>query len=302
MSPLHLRLAELDQLEQTVKSGTHPEYLKLIKEIENKRAAKIKVTQAGYEYHMANFTETFETTCKAANDHFMLQRQGFRRQMMQQVQQQISKLEQEFYSHSSSSSLNNQHVSEWTPRHRPSRLDSVVVPLTEEEANHDMALMRSAVAQQQLRVPPPPPHRKEPAATTTPSSSSPRRRPASPLPSYTKYHTTSTTNAIVPPSTTTTATTTTTINSSNFPSPTTASSSLPTFSKDASAASSTNMTINTTSSTRGMNSSSSSSPLPTLDMLASLADRQCQPHYSGATSSFMVPEKPPSSPSKPLVK
>ena len=28
-----------------------------------------------------------------------LQRQGFRRQMMQQVQQQISKLEQEFYSH-----------------------------------------------------------------------------------------------------------------------------------------------------------------------------------------------------------
>ncbi|KAI8142035.1 hypothetical protein BJV82DRAFT_670144 [Fennellomyces sp. T-0311] len=123
------KLAELDQLEQTVKSGTHPEYVKLINEIESKRAARIKVTQASYEHYMANFTETFETTRKAANDHYMpqLQRQGFRRQMMQQVQQQISKLEQEFYSHNVASSLDNQHVSDWTPRHRPSRLDILFV-------------------------------------------------------------------------------------------------------------------------------------------------------------------------------
>ena len=66
------RLAELDQLEQTVKSGTHPEYVKLVNEIESKRAAKIKVTQASYEHYMANYTETFETTRKAANDHYMV--------------------------------------------------------------------------------------------------------------------------------------------------------------------------------------------------------------------------------------
>ncbi|KAJ8662134.1 hypothetical protein O0I10_001827 [Lichtheimia ornata] len=121
------RLAELDELEQTVKNGTHPEYLRLLKEIENKREKRIRVTKAQYELALQNQNAVLDTIRKASKDHLVLKKQAFRRHMMQQVQQQISKLEQEYYTHNVTSSLDNQHVANWTPLHRPSRLDILFI-------------------------------------------------------------------------------------------------------------------------------------------------------------------------------
>ncbi|KAJ8661189.1 hypothetical protein O0I10_002937, partial [Lichtheimia ornata] len=117
------KLAELDRLEKAVKEGNHPEYLKLIEEIEEKRIHRLKVGEAQYQHAMRNQTAIMEAARKSANDHFQLQKKGLRRRMIEHVQQKINALEQEYYSHNRQS----------------------IVPLSEQEADHDFELMRSAV-------------------------------------------------------------------------------------------------------------------------------------------------------------
>lgn len=65
-------MAELDELEQAVENGTHPEFLHLLKEIENKRANRIRITQARYQFEEANYRATFVATQKAADDQYMV--------------------------------------------------------------------------------------------------------------------------------------------------------------------------------------------------------------------------------------
>lgn len=104
---IHVRLAELDRLEKAVKKGNHPEYLKLIEEIEEKRSQRLKVGEAQYQYAMRNQTAIMEAARKSANDHFQLQKKGLRRRMIEHVQQKINALEQEYYSHNRQSSMSN---------------------------------------------------------------------------------------------------------------------------------------------------------------------------------------------------
>ena len=69
---LNTRLAELDELEQTVKNGTHPEYLRLLKEIENKREKRIRVTKAQYELALQNQNAVLDTIRKASKDNLVV--------------------------------------------------------------------------------------------------------------------------------------------------------------------------------------------------------------------------------------
>lgn len=66
------RLAELDELEQAVKNGTHPEYLRLLKEIENKREKRIRVTKAQYELALQNQNAVLDTIRKASKDNLVV--------------------------------------------------------------------------------------------------------------------------------------------------------------------------------------------------------------------------------------
>lgn len=65
-------MAELDKLEQAVVDRSHPEYLKLVQEIENKHAERVKKAQSELHYSELNFKNTFDQVCKAAFDHFQV--------------------------------------------------------------------------------------------------------------------------------------------------------------------------------------------------------------------------------------
>ncbi|CDH50254.1 predicted protein [Lichtheimia corymbifera JMRC:FSU:9682] len=287
------RLAELDELEQTVKNGTHPEYLRLLTEIENKREKRIRVTKAQYELALQNQNAVLDTIRKASKDNLVLKKQAFRRHMMQQVQQQISKLEQEYYTHNVTSSLDNQHVANWTPLHRPSRLDSIVVPLTQEDAESDIHLMQTAIEHQQQRLPPSSTKQVSPPPPPSATASSPQQQHQPPQ-SQQPRHVPQQRQDHSPKSST---------RSHPLPSFSSSSSTAsPSFSKDSNIASSNPIHRHPQQQHQTSTTNHVASPSPPITSSMPPVDHSYQVHYPGR---FIAQERPPthpSSPAKPLVK
>ncbi|CAO3630834.1 unnamed protein product [Cunninghamella blakesleeana] len=119
------KLAELDVLERTVKDQSHEEYHKLLEEIQSKRNKKLTVAQGRHALMESNFKNGFLATKKSAFDKFHLDKLALRRSMMNQIQQKINRIEQEYFSsqQGTRSSLDDQHLNEWSPPDRPSMIN-----------------------------------------------------------------------------------------------------------------------------------------------------------------------------------
>ncbi|CAO3634480.1 unnamed protein product [Cunninghamella echinulata] len=119
------KLAELDTLERTVKDQSHEEYHKLLEEIQSKRNKKLTVAQGRHALMETNFKNGFLAQKKSAYDKFHLDKLALRRTMMNQIQQKINRIEQEYFSsqQGAKSSLDDQHLNEWFPPDRPSMIN-----------------------------------------------------------------------------------------------------------------------------------------------------------------------------------
>ncbi|ORZ08656.1 hypothetical protein BCR42DRAFT_424635, partial [Absidia repens] len=119
------KLGELEILEQKVKDQSHEEYQKLLEEIQSKRTKKLNVAKGRHTLMEANFKNGFLAQKKSAFDKFHLDKLALRRKMMNQVQQQINRIEQEYFSsqQSTKSSLDEQNLIDWAPPDRPSMIN-----------------------------------------------------------------------------------------------------------------------------------------------------------------------------------
>ncbi|KAI9303458.1 hypothetical protein BJ944DRAFT_232155 [Cunninghamella echinulata] len=104
------KLAELDTLERTVKDQSHEEYHKLLEEIQSKRNKKLTVAQGRHALMETNFKNGFLAQKKSAYDKFHLDKLALRRTMMNQIQQKINRIEQEYFS--SQQGLDEQEINQ----------------------------------------------------------------------------------------------------------------------------------------------------------------------------------------------
>ncbi|ORX52862.1 hypothetical protein DM01DRAFT_1336648 [Hesseltinella vesiculosa] len=119
------KLAELDQLEKTVKDHSHEEYHKLLEDIQAKRSKKLTVAQGRHSLMESNFRNGFLAQKKSAFDKFHLDKLALRRAMIYKVQQKINRIEQEYYAsqQTTKSSLDDQNLADWMPPDRPSMIN-----------------------------------------------------------------------------------------------------------------------------------------------------------------------------------
>ncbi|KAI9470492.1 MAG: hypothetical protein EXX96DRAFT_584522 [Benjaminiella poitrasii] len=136
------RLSELDKLEQAIKDGSHSEYHKLLKEIEYKRTNRLNVAEMRKSLAEGNVTNFFNSQKYAAYSQYYWEKLALRRYMIQQVQQKINILEQEYYSNHVQSSLDEDHLTEWVPPERPTMISSLTLGLTKEDAENDVEWAR----------------------------------------------------------------------------------------------------------------------------------------------------------------
>ncbi|KAI7898466.1 uncharacterized protein BX663DRAFT_524805 [Cokeromyces recurvatus] len=132
------RLNELDKLEQAVRDGSHSEYHKLLKEIETKRAKRLNVAKMRRSLAEGNITKFFHSQKYAAYSQFYWEKLALRRYMIQQVQQKINILEQEYYSNHVQTSLDEDHLTEWVPPERPTMISSLTLGLSKEDTENDI--------------------------------------------------------------------------------------------------------------------------------------------------------------------
>ncbi|KAI8341480.1 hypothetical protein BC941DRAFT_417003 [Chlamydoabsidia padenii] len=126
------KLDELETLEQLVKDQSHVQYQKLLKEIQDKRNQKLGVAQGRFALMETHFRNGFLAQKKSAFDKFYFDKLALRRTMMNQVQQKINRIEQEyFYSQQNTkSALDDQHLNEWTPPDRPAMINILLFTYT----------------------------------------------------------------------------------------------------------------------------------------------------------------------------
>ncbi|KAI9018510.1 hypothetical protein CLU79DRAFT_720715 [Phycomyces nitens] len=95
------RLSELEKLERAVKNGSHPDYLQLLQDIEAKRDEKRHRAEARHELIEKGIRKMILAQKKSAYDQYhivKLDKLALRRTMIQQMQQKINSLEQEYHS------------------------------------------------------------------------------------------------------------------------------------------------------------------------------------------------------------
>ncbi|KAI9012691.1 hypothetical protein CLU79DRAFT_769743 [Phycomyces nitens] len=137
------RLAELDKIEKAVKDHSHPDYLRLMEDMKAKHEQKRQAIESRHNLVEMNIKNALTCQHKMAYDQFYWDKLALRRSMIQQVQQKINVLEQEYYSHGQGT-LDNQHLAEWVPPERPLMISSEIVGLSEDEANSDLQLARTS--------------------------------------------------------------------------------------------------------------------------------------------------------------
>ncbi|SAM03925.1 hypothetical protein [Absidia glauca] len=141
------KLDELESLEQMVKDQSHEEYQSLLKEIQDKRAEKLDVAQGRHALMETHFKNGYLAQKKAAFDKFHFDKLALRRNMMNQVQQKINKIEQEYFfsQQSNKSALDDPHLHEWAPPDRPSMINILFM-----HANHQSLAPSSCLDEQDI--------------------------------------------------------------------------------------------------------------------------------------------------------
>ncbi|KAI7871814.1 hypothetical protein BDF14DRAFT_1759200 [Spinellus fusiger] len=116
------RLAELDSLEKAVQQGTHPDYLQLLQDIEAKRDEKRTRAHARHTLTGETIGRITQAQHKMALDQFQWNKLELRRTMIQQMQQKINALEQEYYTRTHYKEGSDKSAcdwSAWVPPDRP---------------------------------------------------------------------------------------------------------------------------------------------------------------------------------------
>ncbi|KAG2220834.1 hypothetical protein INT45_004495 [Circinella minor] len=91
------KLAELDELEKTILDGTHDEYRERMAHAETKRLNEMKNAKLRRDLEEADIRFTFEAFRKAAYDQFYQCKAELRKRMINQVQAQIKRSEEEWH-------------------------------------------------------------------------------------------------------------------------------------------------------------------------------------------------------------
>ncbi|KAL0082771.1 hypothetical protein J3Q64DRAFT_1753080 [Phycomyces blakesleeanus] len=139
------RLSELEKLERAVKNGSHPDYLQLLRDIEAKRDEKRHRAEARHELIEKGIRKMILAQEKIAYDQYHLDKLALRRTMIQQMQQKINTLEQEYHSRTvqgkpyfATPDVND--WLDWVPPERPSVISSLTLGLSPDCIDEDLAL------------------------------------------------------------------------------------------------------------------------------------------------------------------
>ncbi|KAJ8662255.1 hypothetical protein O0I10_001948 [Lichtheimia ornata] len=112
------RLAELDELEQSILNGTHEEYQERMADAEKKRMDQRRIAEQRRHLEEADIRHTFDACKKAAYDQFHQSKAALRKQMITQVQAQIKRLEEEWHSRQGFPADDDQEIFDWVPPDR----------------------------------------------------------------------------------------------------------------------------------------------------------------------------------------
>ncbi|KAG0170622.1 hypothetical protein DFQ29_009201 [Apophysomyces sp. BC1021] len=129
-------------------------------DIEAKKTDKGHSVQRRRDLAVEDVKNAFVSQWKMSYDQYYLDKLTIRRSMMQQVQQKINALEQEFFSQRVQSSLDNRHLSHWMPPERPSTIN-ILFPrywlqprcLSDEDVENDLRRARRSPQSPSLAEP-----------------------------------------------------------------------------------------------------------------------------------------------------
>ncbi|KAI7852152.1 hypothetical protein BDC45DRAFT_197713 [Circinella umbellata] len=141
------RLAELDELEKTILDGTHEEYRERMAHAETKRLNEMKNAKLRRDLEEDDIRFTFEAFRKAAYDQFYQCKAELRKRMINQIQAQIKRSEEEWHtlSHENTGcSDDDQELYDWLP-HRHTSIYFEPLGLKQEEILDDITAARSKI-------------------------------------------------------------------------------------------------------------------------------------------------------------
>ncbi|KAI7882417.1 hypothetical protein K492DRAFT_176317 [Lichtheimia hyalospora FSU 10163] len=134
------RLAELDELEQSILNGTHEEYQERMADAEKKRMDQRRIAEQRRHLEEADIQHTFDACKKAAYDQFHQSKAALRKQMITQVQAQIKRLEEEWHSRQSFSTDDDQEIFDWVPPDRQTSIHCEPIGLSTDEITDDLKI------------------------------------------------------------------------------------------------------------------------------------------------------------------